>query len=351
MGVVHGLLNQQNLAGAITEQFRQSIKRTIYVPTSAGAIHVHPIAFSIPEDNIRPWVKKKRLLATLVPGDLSTYIFSDESSYYKDMSESIFALTRKKNGWDCMRHLEIMAAGAIPVFLDIRKAPNASLTLYPKLLFQFALDLYERRQAMSPSPIIDTRTDYALEKMLSTALSKYLLRSLTTTAMATYLLRAMNYTAGNVLVVSPDVDQSSDYLTDTLLHGLITHLGQHMVYTYHTRVSIYNHTGIDRKKLYGKGFSFCCRLKKGPKENEQVDVMNMINNKQFELVIIAMADREVNLRRFGLGTWRSAPYRQQICSTYPRAKVAILHGDDSPIPMMDLIRHNRCGVVFAREFR
>jgi len=246
-----------------------------------------------------------------------------------------------------MRHLEIMAAGAIPVFIDIKKAPNAALTLYPKLLFQFALDLYEQRRIQA-----DTRIDFVLENMLSMALSKYMLRSLTTTAMAKYFLRAMNYSAGNVLVLSPDVDQCGDYLTDTLLHGLITHLGHHMVYTFHTRVPIYNNTGMDRSKLYGKGFSFCCRLKKHRRRGyEQVEVIDMVVKKQFELVVIAMADREINLRRFGLGTWRSAPYRQHICSTYSREKVAILHGDDSPIPIIDLVRHNRCGIVFAREFR
>lgn len=38
----------------------------------------------------------------------------DEHRYYDDYSRSYFAVTRRKGGWDCMRHYEILAAGTHP---------------------------------------------------------------------------------------------------------------------------------------------------------------------------------------------------------------------------------------------
>jgi hypothetical protein len=48
------------------------------------------------------------------------------------MSRSLFAVTFKKSGWDCMRHLEIMAAGALPVFTDIADLPAGTMAAYPR---------------------------------------------------------------------------------------------------------------------------------------------------------------------------------------------------------------------------
>lgn len=48
------------------------------------------------------------------------------------MSRSLFAVTFKKAGWDCMRHLEIIAAGALPVFTDIADLPAGTMAAYPR---------------------------------------------------------------------------------------------------------------------------------------------------------------------------------------------------------------------------
>ena len=65
------------------------------------------------------FVDKEKILATCDPRDTSTYIFDDEESYYNDYAKSLFAITMKKGGWDCLRHYEILAAGCLPVFLNI----------------------------------------------------------------------------------------------------------------------------------------------------------------------------------------------------------------------------------------
>lgn len=43
-----------------------------------------------------------------------SYSYDTEAEYNKQYSESYFAVSSKKAGWDCLRHYEIIAAGCIP---------------------------------------------------------------------------------------------------------------------------------------------------------------------------------------------------------------------------------------------
>ena len=76
--------------------------------------------------------KPTNLLAPLIPGRLSTYIYDDEKTYYNMYSNSIFAITNKKLGWDCLRHYEILMNGCIPLFFNIEDCPKLILKTLPK---------------------------------------------------------------------------------------------------------------------------------------------------------------------------------------------------------------------------
>ena len=67
-----------------------------------------------------------------MPGRLSTYIYDDEKTYYNMYSNSIFAITNKKLGWDCLRHYEILMNGCIPLFFNIEDCPKLILKTLPK---------------------------------------------------------------------------------------------------------------------------------------------------------------------------------------------------------------------------
>ena len=70
---------------------------------------VYPISFSIPPEKIIDYVPTKtRITASIIPGDLSTYIYKTEESYYQGYRDSFFGVTMQKAGWDCMRHYEIV---------------------------------------------------------------------------------------------------------------------------------------------------------------------------------------------------------------------------------------------------
>ena len=92
-----------------------------------------PLTFAIPKCKVRSYVPPKtKVLASLIPGRIETYVFDDEKAYFDDYAESMFAVTRKKGGWDCLRHYEILANGCIPYFENLRFCPSHTLVTLPK---------------------------------------------------------------------------------------------------------------------------------------------------------------------------------------------------------------------------
>ena len=95
-------------------------------------LNVHPLAFSIPESLISLKLPNKSQLfpSHIVDRDLSTklgasanYVFADEQSYRSDLASSRFGITTRRAGWDCLRHYEIAAAGAVICFRDLAQKP------------------------------------------------------------------------------------------------------------------------------------------------------------------------------------------------------------------------------------
>lgn len=94
---------------------------------------LHPIQFGAPKEKIVGNVPNKvKDYGTVIPGDLSTYVFKDEFTYYKDYQDSYFGVTMKKGGWDCGRHYEILMNGCVPFFVDIDGCPENTMTKFPK---------------------------------------------------------------------------------------------------------------------------------------------------------------------------------------------------------------------------
>jgi hypothetical protein len=105
---------------------------------------IFPLSFSIPDECVVNNIPNKTyLLASLIPGDISTYIFKNKEKEYNEMyQKSRFAITKKKGGWDCLRHYEILMNGCIPLFENLNDCPNNTLTTYPKHLNDEAYELY-----------------------------------------------------------------------------------------------------------------------------------------------------------------------------------------------------------------
>ena len=117
-------------------------KRELAAPVAG----VWPIQFAIPEQRIGSVARRKsKLLAHIDPRDKRTYVYNDEAGYYGDYAESLFGVTMKKAGWDCLRHYEIMANGCIPWFLDLENCPSTTMPFLPKLELLAAKKLLETR--------------------------------------------------------------------------------------------------------------------------------------------------------------------------------------------------------------
>jgi hypothetical protein len=94
---------------------------------------IFPISFAMPSEKIDTIeTDKDKLIAPMDPRNRLSYIYDDENSYYKQYAESMFGVTMKKAGWDCVRHYEIMANNCIPLFLDIEDCPNTIMQTLPK---------------------------------------------------------------------------------------------------------------------------------------------------------------------------------------------------------------------------
>ncbi|HEX8158870.1 MAG TPA: hypothetical protein VF526_15905 [Solirubrobacteraceae bacterium] len=103
-------------------------------PLAARTVRwLRPTAFSIPEGKILAAPPEKdRDFAThvvdaqLAPfvGGSTSHVFACENAYRADLQRARFGVTCKREGWDCLRHYEIAANGAVPCFRDLHRKPE-----------------------------------------------------------------------------------------------------------------------------------------------------------------------------------------------------------------------------------
>ncbi|HZV00685.1 MAG TPA: glycosyltransferase [Planctomycetota bacterium] len=141
------------------------------LPIPTRPLRIEPIAFSIPAEKI--WTtpvasagRDQRFPHHIVDPELKTllvegngappgdgYVHLTEEEYYSDLRRSVFGVTTKRGGWDCLRHYEIAANGAIVCFRDLdakpaRCAPEG-LDGTNSLVYRDARDLLRRTETMT----------------------------------------------------------------------------------------------------------------------------------------------------------------------------------------------------------
>lgn len=105
--------------------------------------NIIPINLSIPKEKIYTGeIHKDKLLGTVIPGAVQTFIYNDENEYYKDYQASLFGYTWKKACWESMRHCEIMMNRCVPLFVDIKHCPSQSLQKLPKSILTEVFDIF-----------------------------------------------------------------------------------------------------------------------------------------------------------------------------------------------------------------
>lgn len=129
-----------------------------------------PISFSLPSFQIIPEkIDKEYLLAPCDPRYRPSYKFQTEKEYYNQYLKALFGVTKKKGGWDCMRHYEILACNCLPYFLNIDEKPDTTMNTWP-------MDLQLEVNSLFESMVKSNIKDYELDKWdtLNTEFKKWL---------------------------------------------------------------------------------------------------------------------------------------------------------------------------------
>ncbi|MGA8153894.1 MAG: hypothetical protein WB952_23285 [Terriglobales bacterium] len=173
-----------------TAVISQLLGRGIYFKRelSSATAGVWPIQFAIPQERIGTAPRPKlKLQAFVDPRDTRTYIHQNEASYYGDYAESLFGVTMKKAGWDCLRHYEIMANGCVPWFLDLDKCSPTTMVFLPRQELLQAKKLLDSRGV----EFFGTREGLQIWLDLQQQVELILRRQCTTRAMARYVIETV----------------------------------------------------------------------------------------------------------------------------------------------------------------
>jgi hypothetical protein len=146
---------------------------------------ITPIQFAIPYEKVaQESIEKTQRIAKIDPRDKSTYIYSQEREYYLDYRSSLFAYTTKKAGWDCLRHYEIMANDAIPIFIDFDQCPLGTMQFFPRMEIVAANSLIMKNGV----EFFQTDQGFEVWSKIHSQIKKFLVTNLTTVALANRIL-------------------------------------------------------------------------------------------------------------------------------------------------------------------
>jgi hypothetical protein len=274
---------------------------------------LYPITFSIPEIKITALSdlpEKRKLLSTIIPGDKSTYTFANEEDYYNEYRQSMFAITMRKSGWDCMRHYEIIANGCIPFFQNLEECPVNTMALLPKDLLAEANTLYNKF-TKSPERTKELMDEY---DALNGALQAFLRENLTTRAMANYVLeRTRHRKVSSVLFLSGNL--FPDYLRCLTLHGFKELFGA-KCHDYPRVSHMYQSENIDYRRLYGMGMTYSDTLAPELHDSDSDRTIEEdIRNKKYDIVIYGSYHRGV-------------PFYELVSKIYRPSEIIMLCGED-----------------------
>lgn len=281
----------------------------------------YPIQFSISEIKIVDKIPQKNQdFAYIIPGQNKTYIFDDESKYYKDYQQSYFAITTKKAGWDCLRHYEILANGCIPYFLDLENCPKNTMVFLPKELILEAMNL----EGVSYGKIDHSKFNYKKYYEILSKLLDHTRKYLTTRSIAQYILNTVGYSGKGKILVLSDVNERTDYMVACTVIGLKELIGDRVI-DYPKIEYIYKNYQGNTKLLYGKGFTYTKIVDDYLIDRE--NIAQRIKNKEFELIIYTAIHYYKNYH------WNYYPdihhlFYDEVINNYPQEKIIYLDGED-----------------------
>jgi len=286
---------------------------------------VWPISFSMHRSNIlEPSAVHNRsdLVSPIVPG--YPYSFTNFAEYLETYARSHFAITHRKAGWDCFRHLEIMASGSAPLMLDASDIPQFSMVHYPRNAFRQILT----NARMGGVPSMQTHE----------ALHTFMTENLTTRAMTHYLLQCTQITdVSRVLFVDQQHPDAVDYLSTLTLVGLKEHFGQQCSPLF-PAPWIYRDYDGDVSHLYGRGFGTTRLLDPGLRaDNERSGFAQDSGYQDFDTLVIGSISRNMEVA-------------VELTRYFAPDRTIWIHGEDTPPLAAQVLSYRTFGThVFVRS--
>ena len=287
---------------------------------------VWPISFSYPRPSSAPCENSSSTMCPVFPGH--SYGFTDGDAYIKTYAGYRFALTHKKGGWDCFRHLEILYAGAIPYMPDAGLIPEFTMMHYPK---RFLREVANQLNTATGSLGLDARKK----------LVEYFNQNLTTEAMARDFLKAASpIPKPKILFIDQAAVDMPDYQSILTLIGLKQILGNNVSVAFPTGY-LYEDWSEDTTKLYGRGFGYTRVLDPGlknPNETRSTPLsLSTSALSKFDLVVIGSIKRNEDLAH-------------QLLGRFPASKTIWVNGEDAAPSQEELKAFTSLGVtLFVRE--
>ena len=238
---------------------------------------IYSISFSIPSECIvdAPY-KKTQTLGTVIPGNPKTYIFKDEHSYNSDYQKSFFAITKKKSGWDCFRHYEILANGCFPYFIDLDKCPTDVMVNFPK---EMVIQYMKKIDPKLPPPDLE---EY---NQIISNLLEYTRNNLSTMSIAKNILQRIGKPNVQKVLFINNPKLCPDYLRCLTLHGFKTLLKDNC-HDYPKLDHLYSNFK-DKRKIYGKGINYAGKLDSDCFRNDSLDkhIEEHIKSHYYDLIV------------------------------------------------------------------
>lgn len=282
--------------------FADSVKRIEDVAQTCFQRNgVWPISFSFPGIFQQIETNKSHVVSEVIPG--WKYSFNAFDEYLTAYGNAYIAVSHRKAGWDCFRHVEILAAGSLPLMFDAKEIPEFTMVHYPKDLLQATLSVCESAIGI---PTVENAEE----------LQQFLNRNLSCVGMAEYILKCSGLSrAEKILFVDEKLESMPDYLSIFSLIGLKQLLGTKCEVTSQVDYLYQDWEGNDQS-LYGRGFGYTRVL------DPAVRTMPITQaNDSFDVVVVGSISRNRQLAMYLLGQ-------------FPAAQTIWIHGEDTP-PLLE----------------
>lgn len=262
-----------------------------------------PISFNYPDS--RPLKEPVNQLSPIIPG--YSYSFMDNDAYVEMYARSSMALTFRKAGWDCFRHVEILGSGVVPLMPDAHLIPRFSMIHYPKIAMMRAAEIAVVRGGTP-------------DKGTQQAFRDYFMRHLTSLAMAKYMLDVSGLAGSeNVLFIDEQTLINPEYQSTLALIGLKQLLGKSCKPAFPAGF-LYRDCKDSTTHFYGRGFGYTHVLDptlRSQTEFESQPGYGLDRMKSFDAIVVGSTSRNIELT-------------QRVIETCDPSRVILIHGEDGP---------------------